>query len=252
MSTRPYALFVATPCYGGQVSIGYMNSMMKLQDLCSRMTIPLEIYNIPFESLIPRARNASISKFMLTECTHLLFIDADIEFDAQDVIKMIETETGGILCGTYPKKVLRLEEMKNNAENCNTLHEFVISGTRFALNVEPDTKHDENKIIEVKDAATGFMMIKRQIFEEMIRQYPETEYANDVDAYDFKGAKFYDLFQSRPVDGRYLSEDYGFCRLWQKIGGKVYIDLSIKLNHIGMFKFIGDPLALMNLKNRTM
>ena len=39
---------------------------------------------------------------------------------------------------------------------------------------------------------------------------------------------------------RYLSEDYAFCRLWQKIGGSVYADVVSGLNHHGTYVFRGN------------
>ena len=260
------SLFVATPCYGGQISLGYFRSMLQLQSLCSQNKIPLEIFNIPFESLIPRARNASIARFMTTEHTHLMFIDADIEFDAHSVLHLISSNKD-IICGIYPKKVLDFKAISEHSLTCASNDDFIVKGAKYAYNPidEPLKGRDsaktpeasrecsalrshfakrqvESTIIEVKDAATGFMMIQRHVIEKMIQAYPDTEYANDVNAYQLKDARFYDLFQSGIFDGRYLSEDYGFCRLWQNMGHSVFVDLSIKLNHIGTFRFIGNPL----------
>ena len=49
-----------------------------------------------------------------------------------------------------------------------------------------------------------------------------------------------------PVDNRYLSEDYFFCRLWQQLGGKIWLEPSIKLNHIGSYTFEGNPELMFN------
>ena len=43
-----------------------------------------------------------------------------------------------------------------------------------------------------------------------------------------------------PKSKRYLSEDYGFCRLWQKIGGKIYADVVSPLTHYGTYHFRGN------------
>ena len=97
------------------------------------------------------------------------------------------------------------------------------------------------------------MMIKRKVITDMIDKYPETEYINDIRAYKTseKSDKYYNLFQCKVVDHRYLSEDYGFCRLWQNMGGKIFIDLTARLTHIGQFSYFGDPLKYFQLKHKS-
>jgi hypothetical protein len=108
----------------------------------------------------------------------------------------------------------------------------------------------ERGVVEVLDAPTGFMMIKKDVIREMIAYYPETEYMNDVQAYQInKEDRFYDLFPSQIFEGRYLSEDYGFCRLWQRMGGEIFTDLTVKLNHIGQFCYYGDPIQFLKHNN---
>jgi hypothetical protein len=242
-------IFVATPCYAGQVHVKYMESVMSLSQMLSKNGIDMEFYSIPFDSLIPRARNASITRFMDdSPSTHILFIDADIQFHPTSVIKMFK-EDKEIIAGCYPKKAIDWEALKtNNSKPLNTI-ELIQSSVRYAYNMKPQRTHTiERGCVEVMDAPTGFLMIKKSAIREMIQAYPETEYVNDVTAYGTKDkSRFFDLFQSQVYEGRYLSEDYGFCRLWQKMNKPIFVDLTVKLNHIGQFCYFGDPLT--HLKN---
>ena len=80
--------------------------------------------------------------------------------------------------------------------------------------------------------------------------YKDIEYHNDVRAYQVNAEdRFFDLFQSQVFDRRYLSEDYGFCRLWQNMGGTIHADLTVKLNHIGQFCYYGDPIVHLKYSN---
>jgi hypothetical protein len=129
--------------------------------------------------------------------------------------------------------------------------ELIQSSVKYAFNFKPQRSHKvERGVVEVLDAPTGFMMIKKDILRRMIAHYPEVEYMNDVQAYQInKEDRFYDLFPSQIFEGRYLSEDYGFCRLWQRMGGEIFTDLTVKLNHIGQFCYFGDPIQFLKHSN---
>ena len=128
---------------------------------------------------------------------------------------------------------------------------MIQSSVRYAFNFKPQKTHRmERGVVEVLDAPTGFMMIKKNVIRKMIEKYPNTEYKNDVKAYQVNtDDRFFDLFQSQVFDGRYLSEDYGFCRLWQKMEGSIHADLTVKLNHIGQFCYFGDPITYMKFSD---
>lgn len=248
MKNQPF-LLVATPCYCGSVDVRYMESIMHLMQLCSMTGIKMSFTHIPFDSLIPRARNVCVTRFMQKEeYTHMIFIDADIQFDPKSVIKMIE-EDKDIICGAYPKKILDYEAIKQFAPTSKDMTDLLQSVTKFAINVKKDSQPSESGVIEVLDGPTGFMLIKKEAIKKLIDAYPDTEYKNDINAYRIPDAKYYDLFQSKVFDNRYLSEDYGFCRLWQKIGGRIFVDLTTKLNHIGPFVFPGDPITYFNKRS---
>ena len=256
---RKNKFFVATPCYGGQLNEPYFRSVIKLMTFFNHHQIPLAFGTIANESLVTRARNVLLAYFLNSDYTHLLFIDADIEFQTEDVLKLYAHDKD-VVVGAYPKKGVAWDKIKSNLADSNnkdkvfTDREIAAMGSDYAINFKFINKElkqiaVENGLIKLHDAGTGFMMIRRDAILKMIKAYPEFKYNNDVNISDPNMKEhFYAMFDTMidPVDRRYLSEDYTFCRRWQEIGGDIWLDPSISLNHYGHFCFQGNPSAIIN------
>ena len=241
------SLFIATPCYGGQVNVFFMESIINLIFECKAKNIQCSFFQIPFESLIPRARNVCASAFIKSKCTHMIFIDSDIEFRAADVIQMISTNVD-LIGGSYPTKNInnKLFEKICNENRKDSFRNIVSKSVNYTSKKIKSAVTNENKRkIECEYIATGFMLIKQNVFIKIINQCGETiKYTNDIPAYNQYSInnELYDFFQSKVIDKKYVSEDYGFCKLWDSVGGKIYTDLTVKLNHIGNMTYYGNPL----------
>ncbi len=248
-------LAIATPCYGGQVTEGYLQSMFALVAACMELKLPVMLLTIANESLITRGRNELVHQFLKTKGTHLMFIDADIQFKPDDVINMLKKNVD-VIAGAYPLKSIAWDQIKE----CQTkfggnasMDDLIASSTQTVINVsKPDpakvgqqeTVQIVNGMVEVYDVGTGFMLIKRHVLESMIKEYPETMFYQDKDlSLPLEERERYALFDVMiDEDKRYLSEDYTFCRRWQKMGGKVWLDILVQLNHIGSYVFRGAPI----------
>lgn len=256
---RKSKFFIATPCYGGQLNEPYFRSVIKMMTFFNGHQIPLAFGTIANESLVTRARNVLVAYFLASDYTHLMFIDADIEFQTEDILKLYAHKKD-VVVGAYPKKGVAWDKIRSNlidpANKDKQLsdRDMASFGSDYAINfkfVDKETKTIgvENGLIKLHDAGTGFMMISREAILKMIKAYPELKYNNDVNINnaDLKD-HFYALFDTMidPVDRRYLSEDYTFCRRWQEIGGDVWLDPSISLNHYGHFCFQGNPEAIIS------
>ena len=256
---RQKHIFIATPCYGGQIGEPYFRSMMKLAILCNKYDIPYTVSTLANESLITRGRNTLTSFFMENKtATHLFFIDADIEFNPEDLLRMVAYDKP-ITVGAYPKKAINWDSIIGAARNNESETADTIEGHSSNYVVNFDFLNDDNgnrtsqvqiidNLVKLKDAGTGFMCIKREVFEKMFEQYPETKYVNDINV-DQKFEPFmYALFDCiiDPESRRYLSEDYTFCRRWQDMGGEVYLDPRTALNHVGHYTFRGNIRKLFS------
>ena len=252
---RKSKFFIATPCYGGQLQEPYFRSVIKLMTFFNNHKIPLAFGTIANESLVTRARNVLLAYFLNSDYTHLLFIDSDIEFNVDDVLKLYAADKD-VVVGAYPKKGVNWQRIKENMvknpDKQESDKDIAAHGSDYAINfqfIDRETKTIgvENGLIKLHDAGTGFMMIKREAILKLIKAYPELKYNNDVNIQSGLEDHFHALFDTMidPIDRRYLSEDYTFCRRWQDIGGDIFLDPSISLNHYGSFCFQGNPSAII-------
>ena len=244
-------IFIATPCYGGMVTEEFHRSIINLTNIMIFNKIDYLTMTLANDSLVTRARNTLASVFLAyKECTHLMFIDADIGFQWESVLRLIEHDKD-VVVGAYPKKGIDWDTVYNAVSNDNSITADTLKehSTNYALNFiinDDGTLVTENNLIKLKDAGTGFMLIKRSVFEKFINNYPEIKYINDINIDDQLSNEFYAFFDTsiNEISKRYLSEDYTFCRRWQKIGGDIWLDPDIKLNHVGQYVFSGNTKAL--------
>lgn len=238
----PPKLFLATPCYGGMVCQEFMQSVLCTLHTCMINRVGLQVFMIGNESLITRGRNQLVAEFMASDCSHLMFVDADIEFNPHDVLKLI-SHNKPIVAGAYPLKK---------------------EPTSYVVNLRPDALQLDD-LVEVMDAGTGFMMIKREVITKMQNAHPELHYTGDLEGDEYRKdlnskedhrqrlkENLYSLFDTSHDKGdnnNYLSEDYTFCRRWQKIGGKIWLDSTIKLNHVGRKIYKGDASLIFSNEN---
>lgn len=212
------------PMYGGQCSEATFTGFVKFAIIATKLGIPYTVDIISNESLITRARNNLVAKFIHNQqATHLMFIDVDLAFEAEDILKLLLSNQD-IAGGVYPMKRLP---------------------TSYVVNVVPNPVTDGKDLVEVSTLGTGFMMVKRHVVEKMIMAHPELKYKDNVNIGKQYEPFMYSLFDTMIDEhGNYLSEDWTFCYRWRKMGGKVFANTSIKLDHTGYYKFAGDVSEL--------
>ena len=246
-------IFIGTPCYGGMITANYFKSCIQLVSLAASKKIELQFGTIGNESLITRARNTLVQLFMDGDYTHLLFIDADLAFNPEAVLRMLEFDKD-VVTGIYPRKTIDWTKVKTKLRDNPDMSEdeLLASSLQYNLNVyDPKKILFQKGFIEVMDGPTGFMLIKRDVFVRMAKVYPELKFVpdqhiNQPHEKDFEYSKTshwnYTFFDTmiEPQTKRYLSEDYAFCRLWQNIGGKIYADITSGMTHYGNYAFRGN------------
>ena len=248
---RKRKLFVATPMYGGMCAGMYTRSIADLTGLAVRHGIELRHYFLFNESLITRARNYCCDEFLRSDCTHMMFIDSDIGFNAQDILAMLALQSDDseydVLAGPYPKKCISWEKIKVAVdkgiadEDPNVLEKFVGDYVFNPANGSGQLSLTEPG--EVLETGTGFMMIRRKAFELYNKAYPEQLYKPDhVRTAHFDGSReimaYFDCIID-PESKRYLSEDYMFCQHLRKAGGKIWLCPWIRTQHVGSYVFGG-------------
>jgi hypothetical protein len=207
--------------------------MLNLVFESHRLGFKINVHTLTGESLITRARNNMLHTFLSQpEYDQLLWIDSDIGFAPLNALRLIHSEHE-VTATPYPLKAIWWDAVAGS-----TAAEKQLSGKHYVVNRIGDEK-DENGFSEVMDAGTGFMCIKRSALEKMIDAYPELQYTSDGNNHnEDEDRKRYLFFDTMVDDGRYLSEDYAFCRRWQRIGGKVMLDMSAPpLRHFGNYAY---------------
>lgn len=236
----------ALPCYNRELTEPFMMSLVQATMYFKQIGMRFGISTVS-DSLINRARNNLVAKFMANEqFTHLIFIDVDLKFSHNDILKLLWHDKD-IITGAYPIKDINWEKVHKMVGDGIPSDKLAEKATRFVVN---PVKTGENKIqtdngaISVYDAGTGFMMIKREVFTKMFEHYPELKFNDDTGSIKGNERDYtYALFNSYVDDDkRFLSEDYGFCRYWQKMGGKVWVDPAIELEHLGSFVYKGSMI----------
>lgn len=256
---RRNKLFLAVPMYGGMCAGMFTRSIADLSALCVRYGIELKMYFLFNESLIPRARNYCCDEFMRSDCTHFMFIDADIGFNPNDVIALMALQSDespyDVIGGPYPKKCISWEKIKLAVdkgmadEDPNILDRYVGD---YVFNPKGGQREIPlGEPVEVLEIGTGFMMVRRRTFETFIEKFPQYSYKPDhVRTEHFDGSREIMMyFQSEidPKSKRYLSEDYWFCQKIQEAEMKTWICPWMKLQHVGTMIFGGSLVDLAQI-----
>ncbi|GJH29102.1 hypothetical protein [Caballeronia novacaledonica] len=246
---KPTHIYIATPSYGGSATTCYINGLLDLVNSRFHSGITFTVGFNNFESLITRARNVMVANFLANEeFTHLMWIDSDIGFTAADVLRLVRADRL-VAAGVYPKKTEGWPQGGLEAAlPAGTRHsDFRARYSRFPVSarVAADAP-DADGFLEVVDAPTGFMLIKREVFVALMRHFPDlryTPYESDLGVTATRGATdfHYAFFDTMidPETGFYLSEDYAFCRRVARIGVRPVIDTRSSLIHQGSVKFEG-------------
>lgn len=244
-------LFLSIPCYGGQCLEAFAASILRLSILARQKNIAIQVDTTENESLVQRARNVSLGRFMQkSDAEYFMFIDADIHFSPESVIRLIDSGHD-FCCASYPKKVIMWDNAKACIEKGDDRPPPMLASS-LVMNFKSRQSQVIDGFVEVLDGPTGFMLFKRSVVEKMEEKYPELNCMNDHQNRDFD--KYCALFDCMidPVSKRYLSEDYAFCRRWQQMGGRIWADTTTTLGHVGNLGFnacLKDRIISKNSEN---
>lgn len=242
LSMKPN-LFIATPMYGGLCYGTYLESMLSLQanlivkDMDAYFSF---LYN---ESLITRGRNTMVNDFLKSDCTHMVFVDADIHFKPEHLFKMIDADVE-IICGLYPKKEINFGALAFAIKKNVPEDQLKYFTGEYVVNMVGDVKEQLvplDKPFEIKHGGTGFMVIKREVFDKLKDKCPKYIHnMNDTNDNSNLGDEIVEYFAtSIDEDKRLLSEDYHFCKLARDNGIKVWGAAWTQLIHTGTYQYSG-------------
>ena len=218
-------LFIATPCLDGNVNAHYAASLVRTMSALQQREwrspqIDFEIGN----SLIADARNKLVSRFLASDCSDLVFIDADLSWSADDLVRLASVDAP-FVAGVYQRKSRAKID--------------------FTVKFGPGIAMDAQRLIAVERVGTGYMRLRRDCLEKMVAAHASLRLRNPLAPDD---TNFYALFDTTIVDGQFIGEDFTFCDRWRAIGGQVLIDPAINLTHHGAAAY-DEPLLKYLQKN---
>ena len=214
---RTTRVHICMPCYGGQLTESTFMSFIKWGNTCRQLGIDWTVETMTNESLISRARNTLTAKFLNTEgSTHLMFIDADIGWEPWHLLALLNHDKD-VIGGLYPMKSLPVKWCVNG-----------IPGTN---------ENDPSGLVEVTKTGTGFLLMKRHVFEKL-NQHPAVKpFTNDIGLDPVLNQYMKTYFDTAVREGRYYSEDWTFCENWRDLGHQIFVDKRVLLKHTGTYVF---------------
>jgi hypothetical protein len=237
---QPISIFVATPVHS-DVSIHYFKACLEFQKECFVRKLPV-MFQVMKSSLVTQGRQLCVSGFMESNCTHMLFIDSDISFNYKMIERMVNYDKE-ICLVPYPIKGLDFDKIKSRIKEGSTLDPRVL-GNQYTMSVpDPSNVKVENGFIEVERGPAGCMLIKKEVIEALIKEYPEFT-INQHTLIDGKLVKrkhmynFFDTYWNKD-DKTYTGEDFYFCKLCKHAGIKMYALVDEYISHHGEFSYTG-------------
>ena len=247
ISEPKYKIFVATPVHS-ECSIHYTQALLKFQKLCMMNSIMVS-FSLLKSSLVTQGRNLCVANFLKdpTNYTHLLFIDSDIDFKFDTIMKMLKFDRE-VIATPYPMKHIHWDQIWDRVQKgkIKNIEELKRAGHAFPIKLD-NQKGKEipvvDGVIEVSHAPTGCMLIKKQVFDKMIKAYPndkieQATIVNGIALVDEYNYNFFDTIHD-PETRKYYGEDFGFCKKWTAIGGKCYCYVSDDITHVGEYAYNG-------------
>ena len=208
---------ICMPCYGGQLTESTFMSFIRWSNTARQLGINYTVETLTNESLISRARNTMVAKFLSNpDSTHLMFIDADIGWEPWHLLLLLHHDKD-VIGGMYPLKGLPVK--------------WCVNG------IEGGEEEDMGRVQEVSKTGTGFMCIKRHVFEKLVDHPATIPFINDIGLPEELNKDMRTFFDTDVREGRYYSEDWTSCENWRDLGGKVWIDKRVLLKHTGTYTY---------------
>ena len=207
---------IAMPCYGGMLTESTFMSFITWANTARQLGIDWTLETMVNESLISRARNTLTAKFLeQKESTHLFFVDADIGWEPWHLLVLLNRNVD-VIGGLYPMKTMPIK--------------WVVNGFEGA-------EEGPDGLQEVSKAGTGFLLMKREVFEKLNVHPAVKQYKNDIGLDPKYDQHLKTYFDTAVRQNRYYSEDWTFCENWRDLGGKVWVDKRVLLRHSGSYVF---------------
>ncbi|MDZ4374336.1 MAG: hypothetical protein U1C74_23340 [Phenylobacterium sp.] len=243
---KPF-IYLAVPCYGGQLTLHFVNSLLRLQDACRARGVGLHVEMMGGEALITRGRSRLAAQFLAhPDATHILFVDADIGFMPENVFRLLDANRD-VIAAVCPLK--RIDWEKARAAAKADVPDLQAASIGYVVRFLPTADHSvevHDGFAKVAYGGTGFLLISREAMQQITDAHPELR-AKMGDMADNLAPEAVMVFDTmiEPETGQYLSEDYAFCRRWRDLGGEIWADMTARLTHVGHAAYTGSLIQAL-------
>ena len=246
MAEQKKKLLIATPIHNDNLLLSYVQSVFAITNDKNKSYDVTVFFRKG--SLVNRCRNELLAYFLESDFDYIFFIDSDIVNFEDSFYKTVEsyfelekTIPKLMVGAVYPIKHYNFDhQFKGQPEGILNYNVNIkdLNIDNNAILMEAD---QNNGFVNCQDIAGGFMMFSRKVLLDMIAFYPESKYSAFLKDKHLPREHLYNLFHSFVEENTrfYLSEDYGFCYYFRKMGGLIYANIKLKLSHLGEEKFTG-------------
>ncbi|WP_428683284.1 glycosyltransferase family 2 protein [Sphingopyxis sp.] len=251
-------LMVATPIYDGAQG-SYVRAALDLALKAQAAGVSVRFEFILYQASITRARDLLSAIFLASDCTHLLFVDADIDFAAEDVFSMLHAMRGegdcAVLGAACPRRMVNWPNVARAVERGlakDDPGELARFGGEFALHfLHQGQRFALTDLVELTRAGTGMMMIRRDVLEGLRDTHPELAFRTDPGERKAHGVDEIEpslfLPMIDPDSRELLSDDYAFCRRVRDAGFRIWLAPWVRTTHSGPAIFHGSLPDLAEL-----
>lgn len=235
--TPPMKILVGTPTYNGQVTGQYTRSLLSLFQAYG----PELSWETTKAVMITWARNYLASATLAGDYTHLLFIDADVEFDVSLIQRMLEFDQP-LVAAAYPMRSLNIPAFHAAAQRYANPNVAFAAALNFPIELE-EPRVERNEFYRATFAPTGLMLIKREVLEKLKAAHPERNCDAAGSYYGQEGLEeVFQCFEALPnPNGVMMGEDFSFCQRWRALGGEIWVTFDESLGHTGPYTFRAAP-----------
>lgn len=212
---RTTKVHIVVPCNNGTISEAAFISFIKFSNAARQFGLEWSIGTSTNDILLPRAKNTLVSKFLeQPDSTHLMFIDGEIAWEPWHLMVLLNRKVD-VIGGLYPTKTIPI---------------------RWVVNTFEGAEEGEDGLHEVSRVGSGFMLVKREVFDTLAKHPSVVQYKNEGEV-GSEQPVLRTYFESGVKNELYVNDDWNFCDNWRSMGGKIYVDKRVMLSQRGNFSY---------------
>jgi hypothetical protein len=216
-------IFVAIPAHSGTWTVPTGLSLIHAQAEALRNGWDFQVYNRSGDADLAQARNVLAAKFLSTDCTDLLMVDSDVSWHEGEFLRIMTHEVD-FVAGAYRQRTDEVE------------HYPILWPDKKQMWVDPKTNLP---LLDVEGVPLGFVRVTRNCMERMAAAKAETYFYDPT----IPGIEVHWIFDFTWDGNVRRSEDFAFCRLWKSLGGTIWLDPALGIDHTGIKTFEGDLMG---------